>query len=108
MPGVLAIKVADFDGDGDLDIVAGALVAERFDESLEAAGVESLILLEQISPGEFKRTAIEISAYQHGAIEVGDFDGDGQIDIAAGNFLHFQPDLSTCQNFTIWKKFGKR
>ena len=108
MPGVLAIKVADFDGDGDLDIVAGALVAERFDESLEAAGVESLILLEQISPGEFKRTAIEISAYQHGAIEVGDFDDDGQIDIAAWNFLHFQPDLSTRQDFTIWKNFGKR
>ncbi|WP_442510146.1 FG-GAP repeat domain-containing protein [Novipirellula sp. SH528] len=108
MPGVLAIKTADFDNDGDLDIVAGALMAERADESLEAAGVESLILLEQTAPREFKRTQIETSAYQHGAIEVGDFDGDDLIDIAVGNFLHYQPQLPTRQDFIIWKNLGLR
>ncbi len=108
MPGVLAIKLADFDNDGDLDIIAGALVPTRLEESLESAGVESFILLEQTSPSQFKRTKLETSDYYHGAIETGDFDGDGRVDIAVGNFLHFNPTLPARHDFTIWKNLGQR
>ncbi len=106
MPGVLSIKAADFDGDGDIDIVAGALMPEPANEQLEARGVESLILLEQTSLRVFRRTKLETSTYQNASIEVGDFDGDGRIDIAVGNFLHFQPHLPTRQDFTIWRNLG--
>lgn len=103
MPGVLAIKVADFDNDGDVDIVAGSVMPNRLDESLEAAGIESLILLTQTSAGTFERSKLEVSQCHHGAIEVGDFDSDGTTEMAIGNFFHFQPQAVGRPDLVLWK-----
>jgi len=59
-----------------------------------------LIWLEQDADQRFKRHVLEVQSCQHAVLEVGDFDRDGDPDIAVGNFTldpkAFQPP------FTIW------
>ena len=84
MPGVHSAKATDLDGDGDLDIVAGALLAGGSD--VDERTLPALIWLEQTKPGTFAPHAIATGFPRHASIDVGDIDNDGDIDIAAGRF----------------------
>ena len=84
LPGVHRALAADMDGDGDLDIVAGALVAGGAD--VDESTLPALVWLEQTKPGVFTRHTIEMGTPRHATIDVADVDGDGDLDIVAGNF----------------------
>jgi FG-GAP-like repeat/FG-GAP repeat len=86
--------VADFDGDGDLDIVTSAFFAD-----LQHTPEESVIYFEQDKPFNFKPHAIPVSKYGRWfSMDVGDVNNDGKPDIILGNYsagFKIQPGLTS-------------
>ena len=82
MPGVHRAAAADLDGDGDLDVVAGALLAAGSDR--DESQMPALGWLEQTRRGIFERHTLSVGAPGHATLEVGDFDADGDADIVVG------------------------
>lgn len=96
MPGVLNAKAADFDQDGDMDVVACALLAKPVNEKLSTLDLSSVVMLTQTEPGKFEPSKVEGRSHHHISLEIGDFNGDQRTDIAVGTFLREggeNPDL---------------
>jgi hypothetical protein len=80
--GAYGAAVGDLDGDGDNDIVACAMTWDN-------SAINSLVWFEQLPGKVFKQHCLDLSVDQHPCIELGDFDGDGDLDIAVGEFDAF-------------------
>lgn len=100
LPGVHRALAGDLDLDGDVDIVAAAFVPQVIRESEAGRNLESLIWLEQTSAGRFVRHSIEVGNCTHACLDLADFDGDGDLDIATGSIRENRsPDDSPV---TVW------
>jgi len=88
MAGVHRALAGDVDRDGDLDIVAVAWLHDQlYPVSAAVQSRTSVLFLEQTSPGVFVRHSMEMGYPCHAALELADFDGDGDLDIAVGWML---------------------
>ncbi|GAB4141806.1 MAG: VCBS repeat-containing protein [Planctomycetaceae bacterium] len=86
LPGVSRALAADMDGDGDLDIVASAYLPLKVANTVPGQKISTLIWLEQRKNRQFVKHEIERESPGGLAMDLGDFDNDGDTDIAFGTF----------------------
>jgi Tfp pilus assembly protein PilF len=105
MYGASRAVAADFDGDKDLDVVAVSFLPRLEFPDRETLRLPSVLFCEQTAIGQFKTYALETGACDHFSCAAGDWDGDGRIDFAVGNF-----SWKRSQQFgdatILWKNVG--
>ncbi|QDU11964.1 FG-GAP repeat protein [Gimesia aquarii] len=98
LTGAYCATHGDFDGDGDIDLAA-CTMTWNYQEPRN-----TLVWYEQTAPGQFSRHPLDFSNGQHAVIEAGDFDEDGDLDLAVGAFEVQDTDQN--EWFSIWWNEG--
>lgn len=100
LTGAYCATHGDFDGDGDIDLAACTMTWD-YEEPRN-----TVVWYEQKVPGQFMPHPLDYSKGQHAVIEAGDFDADGDIDLAVGAFDVRKTEQS--EWFSIWWNDGLR
>lgn len=86
LPGAHRALAGDLDGDGQLEIVAGAFVPQRLVRDQRLNEAEALVAWKRNEMGEFDRHVLANGNCIHAALELSDLDGDGHQDLVVGHF----------------------
>ena len=100
--GVHSAVAADLKGEGKLDIIAVAFLPEFAFPNRKDIEADSVLLLEQTSPGKFQRHTIQKSQCDHVTCCAADLYGTGKKDVIVGNF----GTSGNSSPVTIWKNLG--
>ncbi|HCO27005.1 MAG: hypothetical protein CME31_03280 [Gimesia sp.] len=97
LTGAYCATHGDFDGDGDIDLAACTMTWDYNEPR------NTIVWYEQLSPGQFRAHPLDYTMGQHPVITAGDFDGDGDPDLAVGNFEGRETDQrNKTEWFSIW------
>jgi hypothetical protein len=103
MPGACRALPGDVDLDGDLDVVAVAWLPPPVKPtSLKEAPLASVVCLEQAKPGVFVRHTLEPGFPYYAALEMADFDHDGDLDLAVGPGPHVSEARQESHWLAVW------
>jgi FG-GAP-like repeat len=105
MYGVHRAVAADFRGAGRLDVLAVSFLPPEKVPARAKVSFDSVVLLEQVSPGEFVRHGLEVGRPDHVTCVAGDWDGDGKVHAAVGNFFLSQ-SFASGDAVQLWKNPG--
>jgi hypothetical protein len=64
----------------------------------------ALVWLEQVKAGEFVRHTLERKPPRHATLDLGDMEGDGDLDIITGNFT---TDTRAMPSVEVWENRTK-
>jgi hypothetical protein len=82
---------ADLDGDGDQDVVAVSFLPQHGPSLWQEKNLDSVVWFEQ-QRGKWVRHSLEKANNYHPTVDAADYDGDGKVDIAVGNFVWLEGD----------------
>jgi hypothetical protein len=99
--GTYAAATADFDGDGDRDVVLVSMF-NNWDERRNA----SVVWLENDGQQQFRTWQVDTQPTHRVTVAVGDLDGDGRNDILTGG-LHLIGPYDRLGQLTAWFNAGK-
>ncbi|MCD0460201.1 FG-GAP repeat domain-containing protein [Roseiconus lacunae] len=107
MPGVLNATAGDFDSDGDMDVVAVALLPRDVSVGWVKQGSSPLVLYTCNDDGSYTPSRLEGQFHDHLSVIKGDFNGDGKLDFATGSFFRvigqFSPKELEQPELLIWQ-----
>ena len=96
------VEAVDIDGDGDLDLLVSCM-GEVFPNNDK---IGSIIILENDGHQHFTKHVIEENVMRVTDIRAGDFDGDGKLDLAVGQFGYDQGQIQWMRNLGNWQFEG--
>ena len=99
LPSPVHVEAVDIDGDGDLDLLVSCM-GEIFPNN---DTIGSVIILENDGHQHFTKHVIAEHIARVTDIRAGDFDGDGRLDLAVGQFGYDEGEIRWMRNLGNWQ-----